>query len=123
MRQARESPTLVSCLGKLYALGGRDEFGTLASVEVYDPTTNQWSADNPMVYKCHPPTLFTSLSLNVILQRQPRSAAAGVALGEQIYIIGGEGRGRPGMSGRHLLSVERLDIPSGSWKKVIMKLI
>ena len=50
MREARESPTLVSCQGKLYAMGGRDDFGTFASVEVYDPTTNQWTAGNPMVH-------------------------------------------------------------------------
>ena len=59
MRQAREFPTLVSCLGKIYALGGRDDSGTLASVEVYDPTTNQWSAVSPMVHKS--PQLYFSL--------------------------------------------------------------
>ena len=41
-----------------------------------------------------------------------------MVLGDQIYIIGGEG-----VSGRPLLSVERLDIPSGSWRKVMLKLI
>ena len=51
MREARESPTLVSCQGKLYVMGGRDEFGTFASVEVYNPTNNQWTAGSPMVHK------------------------------------------------------------------------
>ena len=58
------------------------------------------------------------LLFDVILQRQPRSEATGVALGDQIYIIGGEG-----VQGRPLLSVECLDIPSGSWRKVMLKLI
>ena len=59
-----------------------------------------------------------SLSFNVVLQRQPRSNAAGVVIGDKIYIIGGEG-----VSGRPLLSVDRLDIPSGSWRKVMLKLM
>lgn len=77
----------------------------------------------------HPPTsglqgtrwyihILSLIHFNVVSQRQPRSAAAGVVLGNQIFIIGGEGRGEPGVSGRPLMSVECLDVPSGSWKKV-----
>ena len=63
----------------------------------------------------HIPSL---IHFNVLSQRQPRSAAAGVVLGKQIFIMGGEGRSRPGVVGRPLMSVECLDVPSGSWKKV-----
>ena len=62
--------------------------------------------------------ILSLILFNVVSQRQPRSAAAGVVLGNQIFIIGGEGRGEPGVSGRPLMSVECLDVPSGSWKKV-----
>ena len=55
MRQARDYTTLVALesQAKIYAIGGFEGglWGaqSLATVEVYDVETNQWSAANPMV--------------------------------------------------------------------------
>ena len=73
----------VGVLGtKLYAVGGFDKDGTLASVEAYDPGSNQWSAVAPM--------------------STPRGYLAVGVLGAKLYAVGGND------GNNHLASVERL---------------
>lgn len=81
---------------RLYVVGGRapgiraNDQTSLASVEVYDPASDRWTAAPPL------PTA--------------RGSLAAVALGGQIYALGGEGA--PGtVSG----AVERLDPFRGIW--------
>lgn len=81
--------------GKLYVLGGTSVAGKatarpgLATVSVYDPATRQWSAAAPM------PT--------------PRSGLAVVALGGDLYALGGQ------QGGTSLKAAERLDVQANTW--------
>ena len=55
---------------------------------------------------------FCFLSLIVFVQKQPRSDAAGVALGGKVYVVGGFD------GANQLRSVERFNPRTGRWKKV-----
>jgi hypothetical protein len=48
MRTARERHRLVAANGYLYAIGGRAEGPSLATVERYDPRQNRWQDITPM---------------------------------------------------------------------------
>ena len=52
------------------------------------------------------------ISLTIFVQKQPRSDAAGVALGGKIYVVGGFD------GAKQLRSVERFNPRTGRWKKV-----
>jgi hypothetical protein len=84
----------VGVLGaKLYAVGGHDnDYHTLASVEAYDPGSNQWSATAP--------------------RSTPRSFLAVGVLGAKLYAVGG-------YDGNNILaSVEAYDPGSNQWSAV-----
>ena len=55
---------------------------------------------------------FGFISLIIFIQKQPRSDAAGVALGGKIYVVGGFD------GANQLRSVERFNPRTGRWKKV-----
>ena len=55
---------------------------------------------------------FSFISLIVFVQKQPRSDAAGVALGGKIYVVGGFD------GANQLRSVERFDPGTGQWEEV-----
>ena len=48
MSTPRDRPAAVALDGKVYVVGGTDASGVLASMEVYDPATNTWSAKASM---------------------------------------------------------------------------
>lgn len=69
MQQRRAFFYLGACEGVLYAVGGKNEQGALASAEVYEPTKNRWK-------------FIASLS-------KPTYALAGSILGGQMHVCGG----------------------------------
>ncbi|XP_038079224.1 kelch-like protein 9 [Patiria miniata] len=69
MQQRRAFFSLVSLAGKLYALGGKNEQGSLASMEAYNPNKNTWD------YVQHLP--------------EAMYAHAGCVVGDKLYISGG----------------------------------
>ena len=48
MLMERSRVTLVSNIGKLYAVGGYDGLTNLKSVEMYDPEADKWTLSIPM---------------------------------------------------------------------------
>ena len=54
------------------------------------------------------------ISLTIFVQKEPRSDAAGVALGGKIYVVGGFD------GANQLRSVERFNPRTGRWKKVAL---
>ena len=89
MRQGRNFPAVAGLNGQLFAMGGRapdSTVGRLSSVEVYHVETNQWQPAKPLVIN----SIFCFLPLILFfVQKQPRSDAAGAALGGKIYVVGG----------------------------------
>jgi hypothetical protein len=69
MTTGREGTSAVVVNGKLYALGGHDDVASLATVEIYDPTSDSWTTG---------PALPTPVFIG----------AAGV-IGSKIYVTGG----------------------------------
>ncbi|HET7842359.1 MAG TPA: kelch repeat-containing protein [Terriglobia bacterium] len=71
---ARLGASAATVNGKIYVVGGAGTSGTCGSrvgtLEVYDPATGSWSTRAPM------PT--------------PRDSTAAVAVGERLYVIGGD---------------------------------
>ena len=77
--------------GQLYAIGGLNGSTALASAEIYDPTSDSWSAIAPLP--------------------QPVYSAAAVADGVgHIFVIGGDNS-----SGHALNTVYRYTIVTNSW--------
>lgn len=71
VQTARQEMPAVTAGGKLYVLGGiSPEPAALTSVEEYDPQTNQWQFVAPLP--------------------RPRHHAAAAAVGQFIYVIGGD---------------------------------
>ena len=128
MRQGRNFPAVAGLNGQLFAMGGRapdSTVGRLSSVEVYHVETNQWRPAKPLVIN----SMFCFLPLIVFyVQKQPRSDAAGAALGGKIYVVGGfdvylyiylylyQVGGFDGVN--QLRSCERFNPRTGRWKKV-----
>ncbi len=81
--------------GQVYALGGRDGQGELASVEVYDPVTGAWQPGPAML--------------------EERSGFGAVAEPDGIIAMGGEL-----VTGQQVTldSAERLDPTSGQWVSI-----
>ncbi|XP_066289189.1 uncharacterized protein [Branchiostoma lanceolatum] len=69
MNTARREHKLAVVQGKVYAIGGKDDNGKLASVEIYDRNLNKWTEG--------------------VALPQPRYKHAAAALNGNIYVIGG----------------------------------
>jgi N-acetylneuraminic acid mutarotase len=94
MPTARWWPAAAVAGGKIYVAGGFDAAGTrLATLEVYDPASDQWTTGAPM------PTA--------------RAGAAAASVGGRIYVIGGFGPAAFPSSALH--TVEAFDPASGQW--------
>ena len=90
---ARSDVAVVTCGGKVYAIGGKGPGGLkcLASVEAFDPARNQWSPVASMKF--------------------PRRNAAAVTVEEKVLVIGG-------YSGNEALrSVEMYDPARDEWSE------
>lgn len=95
LNQLREHVSAVALDGKIYILGGRwDE--DLASVEIYDPETQQTQPGPPM--------------------NEPRAGFAAVVIDGKIYVAGGEQI--LGKTPRIVSSVEMFDPSTGRWSVV-----
>lgn len=88
-------PVLGARQSRVYALGGRNDDGSqyLSSVEMYDPATNRWTPVAPM--------------------GTARSALAAVALGINLYALGGEDESKNSLS-----SMEMYDPATNRWSAV-----
>ena len=80
----------ISHNGKIYVIGGYDGASALDTVEMYDPTKDEWVALEPMT--------------------TPRSNLTASIKGNTIYAIGGINT-----AGSKLSTVEAYDINSGEW--------
>ena len=92
---ARRSPGVVSVDGKIYAFGGLDyeihvKYDYLASMEIYDPSTDIWTAGPSM------PTAKANFAVAL--------------LGRRIYTIGGAVQGSVIVD-----TVEYYDLDDGTW--------
>ena len=79
-------------MGKLYAVGGEGDFGTIHSVERFDPVTGTWDAVAPLAAK--------------------RSRMGVVVLRGELYAVGGDN------GWDFLSSVERFSPDAGEWSEV-----
>ena len=98
MSTARSGPSVAVLAGKLYAIGGKNNFGnTISTVECFDPATEEWSLVAP-----------TNTARN--------TCGAGVMDGK-LYTVGGwdDDAGDEGMA---LRSVECFDPSTGQWSAV-----
>ena len=95
MNTPRAIHGLVSVQGKLFAIGGYNQYGYLSSVECFDPSTRVWS--------------------NIAALSTARSSLAVAVLGDKLYAIGGYDS-----QGQYLSSVECLDlsVPNSQWTTV-----
>ena len=82
--------------GKLYAVGGQDDYNVLSSVERYDPVTNAWEVVAPMA--------------------EARYKHAVAALDGKLYAVGGSDDDEDDDGA--LSSVERYDPASNAWEAV-----
>ncbi|MDH5543386.1 MAG: Ig-like domain-containing protein [Nitrospinota bacterium] len=85
--------------GKIYVIGGRDNAGTLNTVEVYDPVANSW---------------ISSFSTNYPWKAMPtpRFGHSSSVIDKKIYVIGG-------VSGSAILNtLEVYDPATNSWKSL-----
>lgn len=92
MNSARSAAAAVAHNGKVYAIGGRDGFQSLHTVECLDPASLAWE-------------MLPSL-------QRARFGAAAAVVGRQAYVIGGKG------GGRVLDAVEAFDFISGTWEQM-----
>jgi len=95
LHTARRGCGVATFNGKVYAIGGHDGVHALCSVEIYDPSTNQWTSGPPL----------TSCRANV-----------GVAVvRDRLYAVGG-------FNGKVFLNtVEYLDPKSNEWTTSVSK--
>ena len=92
MNKARKYPGVVVMGGRVFAFGGCDGLITHSSVEVYDPSMEQWVYASAMA--------------------TPRSGMGVAPLNGYIYVMGGS------HNGAALCSVERYDPLSDKWQGV-----
>ncbi len=81
-------PILPTVGGRMYVFGGWDGYSTLNSVEVYDPSSNTWALEQPML--------------------TARYKAAYAPIGYKVYVIGGN---QGGVSDNWLATNEELALP------------
>ncbi|KAK2920803.1 kelch-like protein 31 isoform X1 [Channa argus] len=144
MRQRRTHFSLAASNGRLFAIGGRNVEGLLATTESYLPSSNTWQMRAPMDVPrcCHAsatlPTgdiLVTGGYINCAYSRSvacynvetdtwtekafmetPRGWHCSATLGGKVYVVGGSQLG-PGGERVDVLSVEVFTPESGMWSR------
>lgn len=144
MRQRRTHFSLVPSGGRLYAIGGRNVEGLLATAESYLPSSNSWQPHAPMELPrcCHASAvlpsgdiLVTGGYINCAYSRSvvsyspetdswseraglatPRGWHCAAALGGKVYVAGGSQLG-PGGERVDVLSLEVFSPESGEWSQ------
>ncbi|XP_056274883.1 kelch-like protein 31 [Pseudoliparis swirei] len=144
MRQHRTHFSLAASGGRLFAIGGRNVEGLLATTESYLPSSNAWQMRAPMVVPrcCHSSAtlpsgdiLVTGGYINCAYSRSvacynldadawsekspmetPRGWHCSAALGGKVYVAGGSQLG-PGSKRVDVLSVEVFSPESGGWSR------
>ncbi|XP_059206108.1 kelch-like protein 31 [Centropristis striata] len=144
MRQRRTHFSLAASGGRLFAIGGRNVEGLLATTESYLPSSNTWQMRAPMESPrcCHSSAtlpsgdiLVTGGYINCAYSRSvacynvdtdtwsekapmetPRGWHCSATLGEKVYVVGGSQLG-PGGERVDVLSVEVFSPESGAWSR------
>ncbi|XP_072304188.1 kelch-like protein 31 [Eucyclogobius newberryi] len=144
MRQRRTHFSLAASGGRLFAIGGRNVEGLLATTESYVPSTNTWQMRAPMEVPrcCHASStlpsgdiLVTGGYINCAYSRSvacyrvdmdtwvekssmemPRGWHCSATLGGKVYVVGGSQLG-PGGERVDVLSVEVYSPESGTWSR------
>ncbi|KAF1381931.1 hypothetical protein PFLUV_G00159130 [Perca fluviatilis] len=144
MRQRRTHFSLTASGGRLFAIGGRNVEGLLATTESYLPSSNTWQMRAPMEVPrcCHSSAtlpsgdiLVTGGYINCAYSRSvacynvdadtwsekasmetPRGWHCSAALGGKVYVVGGSQLG-PGGERVDVLSVEVFSLESGAWSR------
>ncbi|XP_037330566.2 kelch-like protein 31 [Pungitius pungitius] len=144
MRQRRTHFSLAASGGRLYAIGGRNVEGLLATTESYLPSSNAWQMRAPMEVPrcCHSSAtlpsgdlLVTGGYINCAYSRSvacynvdtdswsekapmetPRGWHCSAALGGKVYVVGGSQLG-PGGERVDVLSVEVFSPESSGWNR------
>ncbi|KAK5883241.1 hypothetical protein CesoFtcFv8_019593 [Champsocephalus esox] len=144
MRQRRTHFSLAASGGRLFAIGGRNVEGLLATTESYLPSSNTWTMRAPMEVPrcCHSSAtlpsgdiLVTGGYINCAYSRSvacysvdtdtwseraqmetPRGWHCSATLGDKVYVVGGSQLG-PGGERVDVLSVEVFSPESRSWSR------
>ncbi|KAK7898505.1 hypothetical protein WMY93_019358 [Mugilogobius chulae] len=144
MRQRRTHFSLAASGGRLFAIGGRNVEGLLATTESYLPSTNTWQMRSPMEVPrcCHSSStlpsgdiLVTGGYINCAYSRSvacykvetdtwverapmetPRGWHCSATLGGKVYVVGGSQLG-PGGERVDVLSVEVYSPETGAWTR------
>uniref|UniRef100_A0A3P9IS14 Kelch-like family member 43 n=1 Tax=Oryzias latipes TaxID=8090 RepID=A0A3P9IS14_ORYLA len=144
MRQRRTHFSLAASGGRLYAIGGRNVEGLLATTESYLPSSNTWQMRAPMEAPrcCHSSAtlpsgdiLVTGGYISCAYSRSascynvetdtwsektpmdtPRGWHCSATLGGKVYVVGGSQLG-PGGERIDVLSVEVFSPESGAWSR------
>ncbi|RVE66761.1 hypothetical protein OJAV_G00110550 [Oryzias javanicus] len=144
MRQRRTHFSLAASGGRLYAIGGRNVEGLLATTESYLPSSNTWQMRTPMEAPrcCHSSAtlpsgdiLVTGGYISCAYSRSascynvetdtwsektpmetPRGWHCSATLGGKVYVVGGSQLG-PGGERIDVLSVEVFSPESGAWSR------
>uniref|UniRef100_A0A3P9NR23 Kelch-like family member 43 n=1 Tax=Poecilia reticulata TaxID=8081 RepID=A0A3P9NR23_POERE len=145
MRQRRTHFSLSASNGRLFAIGGRNVEGLLATTESYLPASNTWQMKAPMEVPrcCHSSAtlpsgdiLVTGGYISCAYSRSvacysmesdtwteqapmetPRGWHCSATLGGKVYVVGGSQLG-PGGERVDVLSVEVFSPESGAWGRV-----
>ncbi|KAM3858114.1 kelch-like protein 31 [Diretmus argenteus] len=144
MRQRRTHFSLAATGGRLFAIGGRNVEGLLATTECYLPSSNTWQIRAPMEVPrcCHSSAnlpsgdiLVTGGYINCAYSRSvacynietdswtekasldtPRGWHCSTTLGGKVYVVGGSQLG-PGGERVDVLSMEVFSPESGTWSR------
>ncbi|KAG7457954.1 hypothetical protein MATL_G00232790 [Megalops atlanticus] len=144
MRQRRTHFSLVPSGGRLYAIGGRNVEGLLATTESYLPSSNSWQPRAPMEMPrcCHASAvlpsgdiLVTGGYINCAYSRSvvsyspetdswteraglatPRGWHCAAAVGGKVYVVGGSQLG-PGGERVDVLALEVFSPETGEWSQ------
>lgn len=144
MRQRRTHFSLVATGGRLYAIGGRNTDGLLATIESYQPSTNTWQLRTPMDMPrcCHASAvlpsgdiLVTGGYVNCAYSRSvihysidsdtwseqeeletPRGWHCSATLGGKVYVVGGSQLG-PGGVRIDVMTMEVFSPESKQWTR------
>lgn len=144
MRQRRTHFSLVATNGRLYAIGGRNTDGLLATIESYQPSSNSWQLRAPMEMPrcCHASAVLPSGNIlvtggyaNCAYSRSaahynlendtwseqseletPRGWHCSTTLGGKVYVVGGS---RLGLNGERVdvMTTEVFSPESGQWNR------
>lgn len=144
MRQRRTHFSLVATGGRLYAIGGRNTEGLLATIESYQPSTNTWQLRTPMDMPrcCHASAvlpsgdiLVTGGYVNCAYSRSvihysidtdtwseqgeletPRGWHCSATVGGKVYVVGGSQLG-PGGVRIDVMTMEVFSPESKEWTR------